>query len=118
MSNSFADLLGDFPTLEDALQETAETPDGTARSLTDVTETSDPAWEAVVSAMLDVSDLPATEYKQDLQLQADFDLHPIALFAVVSKLEEDLKVKLADAEVQQCVTLADLVKLAQAALGK
>lgn len=75
----------------------------------------DKVWETVVAAMLDVSDLPAADYRLDLRLQEDFDLHPIALFAVVSRIEDDLKVKLKDSEVTECQTLADLVALVKSA---
>lgn len=117
MSNSFADLLSDFPTSEPVVsaESSAETTTPTAQ---DVLETEDKVWEAVVAAMLDVADLPASDYRMDLRLREDFDLPPIALFAVVSNLEEELKVQLLDAEVLKCETLEDLVKLASIALGK
>ncbi|MDO5060453.1 MAG: phosphopantetheine-binding protein [Actinomycetaceae bacterium] len=113
MSNSFADLLGSDFLLPDE-ETTEEDSQGTLAETTDAT---DKIWETVVSAMLDVSDLPAENYQPQLELAADFDLHPIALYAVVSRIEEDLKIKLKDTEVQQARTLADLVELTAAALA-
>lgn len=113
MSNSFADLLGDdflFPKEE-------KTEVDSSNALAETTQATDRIWETVVSAMLDVSDLPAEKYQPQLELAADFDLHPIALFAVVSRIEEDLKIKLKDTEVQQARTLADLVDLTATALA-
>lgn len=108
MGTSIAELLGmqlpDEPVAEDNSNS-----EGDAKN-----PTGDKVWETVVSAMLEVSDLPAEHYQPQLSLKTDFDLHPIALFAVVSHIEEDLGIKLADQQILECQTLADLVALAKA----
>ncbi|MCS4484146.1 hypothetical protein NXS08_01390 [Gleimia sp. 6138-11-ORH1] len=122
MSNSFADLLGDsFPFSEETDATTsldADVFNGTGKtgvdSSRDAENTSqrEKVWEVIVAAMLDVSDFPAEDYHPQLELEADFDLFPIARYAVISRIEEDLKIKLKDTEVEKAKTLADLVELA------
>ena len=64
---------------------------------------------AVITALLAETDVPADQYKADLSLNEDFDLDTIGLYAVVASIEQDLKITMADKDVNAAQTLGDLL---------
>lgn len=114
MGISIAEMLGiDMPEEdEDAAASGSAEESGDAHG--DAAQ-SDAVQEAVVSAFLAESTLDAEAFRSDLSLVKDLDLDEIGLYAVVASVEDDLKITLKDADIEQLETLQDLVDLAREA---
>ena len=111
---SIADLLGDQlraglaqlvdPDASDAA------PDAAPASSERAVETAqDRAREAAMEAVLDEAELDPADARGELTLRGDLDMDDVSLYAVVARVEREAKVTLNDAQVQEWVTLADLL---------
>lgn len=111
---SIADLLGDqlragLAQLVDP-DASDEAPDGAAASSESAAETAqDRAREAAMEAVLDEAELDPADARGELTLRGDLDMDDVSLFAVVARVERDAKVTLHDSQVEEWVTLADLL---------
>ena len=111
---SIADLLGDqlragLAQLVDP-DASDEAPDAAAVSSESAAETAqDRAREAAMEAVLDEAELDPADARGELTLRGDLDLDDVSLYAIVARVECEAKVTLSDAQVEQWVTLSDLL---------
>lgn len=111
---SIADLLGDqllagFAQLVDP-DAFDEAPDAAPASSENAAETAqDRAREAAMEAVLDEADLDPADARGELTLRGDLDMDDVSLYAVVARVEREAKVALNDSQIEQRVTLADLL---------
>lgn len=111
---SIADLLGDqlragLAQLVDP-DASDEAPDAAAASSESAAETAqDRAREAAMEAVLDEAELDPADADGELTLRGDLDMDDVSLFAVVARVEREAKVTLHDSQVEEWVTLADLL---------
>ena len=111
---SIADLLGDqlragLAQLVDP-DASDEAPGAAPASFDASVETAqDRAREAAMEAVLDEAELDPADARGELTLRGDLDLDDISLYAVVARVEREAKVTLSDAQVEQWVTLSDLL---------
>ena len=111
---SIADLLGDqlragLAQLVDP-DASDEAPGAAPASSDSRVETArDRAREAAMAAVLDEAELDPASARGELTLRGDLDLDDVSLYAVVARVEREAKVTLSDAQVEQWVTLADLL---------
>ncbi len=111
---SIADLLGDqlragLAQLVDP-DASDEAPDAAAASSDASVETAqDRAREAAMEAVLDEAELDPADARGELTLRGDLDLDDVSLYAIVARVEREAKVTLSDAQVEQWVTLSDLL---------
>ena len=111
---SIADLLGDQ--LRAGLAQLVD-PDASAdasgaapaSSESRVDTTQDRAREAAMEAVLDEVELDPAAARGELTLRGDLDMDDVSLYAVVARVEREAKVALADAAIEEWVTLADLL---------
>ena len=111
---SIADLLGDQ--LRAGLAQLVD-PDASdeaagaapASSDASVETAQDRAREAAMEAVLDEAELDPTDARGELTLRGDLDLDDVSLYAIVARVEREAKVTLSDAQVEQWVTLSDLL---------
>ena len=111
---SIADLLGDQ--LRAGLAQLVdpdafdEAPDAAPASSENAAETAqDRAREAAMEAVLDEADLDPADARGELTLRGDLDMDDVSLYAVVARVEREAKVALNDSQIEQRVTLADLL---------
>lgn len=76
------------------------------------TPTSD---EVVLAAVLDECDLEPGDARGDLTLEGDLDLDELGRWAIATAVEHDLRVTLADADVESWGTLDDVLTAARMA---
>ena len=111
---SIADLLGDQlraglaqlvdPDVSD------EAPDAASASSESAVKTAqDRAREAAMEAVLDEAELDPADARGELTLRGDLDMDDVSLYAVIARVEREAKVTLNDAQIEQWVTLADLL---------
>ena len=111
---SIADLLGDqlragLAQLVDP-DASDEAPDAAAVSFESAAETAqDRAREAAMEAVLDEAELDPADARGELTLRGDLDMDDVSLYAVVARVEREAKVTLHDSQVEEWVTLADLL---------
>ena len=111
---SIADLLGDqlragLAQLVDP-DASDEAPDAAAASSESAAETAqDRAREAGMEAVLDEAELDPADARGELTLRGDLDMDDVSLFAVVARVEREAKVTLSDSQVEEWVTLSDLL---------
>ena len=111
---SIADLLGDqlragLAQLVDP-EASDEAPGAALASSEDAVETAqDRAREAAMEAVLDEAELDPADARGELTLRGDLDMDDVSLYAVVARVEREAKVALTDAQVEQRLTLADLL---------
>ena len=111
---SIADLLGDqlragLAQLVDP-DASDEAPDAASASSESVVETAqDRAREAAMEAVLDEAELDPADARGELTLRGDLDMDDVSLYAVVARVEREAKVTLNDSQIEQWVTLADLL---------
>lgn len=111
---SIADLLGDqlragLAQLVDP-DASDEAPDAAPASSESAAETvQDRAREAAMEAVLDEAELDPADARGELTLRGDLDLDDVSLYAIVARVEREAKVTLSDAQVEQWVTLSDLL---------
>mgnify|MGYP000945400105 FL=1 len=111
---SIADLLGDQLRAGLAQLVAPEAQDesaGAAQASSDasVETAQDRAREAAMEAVLDEAELDPADARGELTLRGDLDLDDVSLYAVVARVEREAKVTLSDAQVEQWVTLSDLL---------
>ena len=111
---SIADLLGDQ--LRAGLAQLVnpdvpdEAPDAAPASSESAAETAqDRAREAAMEAVLDEADLDPVDARGELTLRGDLDMDNVSLYAVVARVEREAKVTPNDYQIEQWVTLADLL---------
>ncbi|MFQ9341110.1 MAG: acyl carrier protein, partial [Actinomyces sp.] len=80
-----------------------------ASSETAVETAQDRAREAAMEAVLDEAELEPAQARGELTLCGDLDMDDVSLYAVVARVEREAKVTLSDAQVEEWVTLADLL---------
>ena len=111
---SIADLLGDqlragLAQLVDP-DASDDAPDAASASSESAVETAqDRAREAAMEAVLDEADLDPADARGELTLRGDLDMDDVSLYAVVARVEREVKVTLNDSQIEQWVTLADLL---------
>lgn len=111
---SIADLLGDqlragLAQLVDP-DASDEAPDAALASSERAVETAqDRAREAAMEAVLDEAELDPADARGELTLRGDLDMDDVSLYAVVARVEREAKVTLNDTQVEEWVTLADLL---------
>ena len=111
---SIADLLGDqlragLAQLVDP-DASDEAPGAAPASSDSTVETAqDRAREAAMAAVLDEAELDPASARGELTLRGDLDMDDVSLYAVVARVEREAKVTLNDAQVEEWVTLADLL---------
>ena len=111
---SIADLLGDqlragLAQLVDP-DASDEVPGAAPASSDSTVETAqDRAREAAMAAVLDEAELDPASARGELTLRGDLDMDDVSLYAVVARVEREAKVTLNDAQVEEWVTLADLL---------
>lgn len=111
---SIADLLGDQ--LRAGLAQLVD-PDASdevpgaasASSESAVATAQDRAREAAMEAVLDEAELDPADARGELTLRGDLDMDDVSLYAVIARVEREVKVTLNDAQIEQWVTLADLL---------
>ena len=87
-----------------------EAPDEAAAASESAAETAqDRAREAAMEAVLDEAELAPADARGELTLRGDLDMDDVSLFAVVARVEREAKVTLHDSQVEEWVTLADLL---------
>ena len=62
-----------------------------------------------MQAVLDEVELEPAQARGELTLRGDLDMDDVSLYAVVARVEREAKVTLTDAQVEEWVTLADLL---------
>ena len=67
------------------------------------------AREAAMEAVLDEAELDPAQARGELTLRCDLDMDDVSLYAVVARVEREAKVTLNDSQVEEWVTLADLL---------
>ena len=111
---SIADLLGDqlragLAQLVDP-DASDEMPGAAPASSESAVETAqDRAREAAMEAVLDEAELDPADARGELTLRGDLDMDDVSLYAVIARVEREVKVTLNDAQIEQWVTLADLL---------
>ncbi len=111
---SIADLLGDqlragLAQLVDP-DASDEVPGAAPASSENAVETAqDRAREAAMEAVLDEAELDPADARGELTLRGDLDMDDVSLYAVIARVEREVKVTLNDAQIEQWVTLADLL---------
>ena len=111
---SIADLLGDqlragLAHLVDP-EASEETPGAAPASSETAVETAqDRVREAAMEAVLDEAELDPAQARGELTLRGDLDMDDVSLYAVVARVEREAKVTLNDSQVEEWVTLADLL---------
>ena len=111
---SIADLLGDqlragLAQLVDP-DASDEVPGAAPASSESAVETAqDRAREAAMEAVLDEAELDPADARGELTLRGDLDMDDVSLYAVVARVEREANVTLNDAQIEQWVTLADLL---------
>ena len=111
---SIADLLGDqlragLAQLVDP-DASDEVPGAAPASSDSTVETAqDRAREAAMEAVLDEAELDPAQARGELTLRCDLDMDDVSLYAVVARVEREAKVTLNDSQVEEWVTLADLL---------
>ena len=111
---SIADLLGDqlragLAQLVDP-EASEETPGAAPASSGTAVETAqDRVREAAMEAVLDEAELDPAQARGELTLRGDLDMDDVSLYAVVARVEREAKVTLNDSQVEEWVTLADLL---------
>ena len=111
---SIADLLGDqlragLAQLVDP-DASDEAPDAASASSESAVETAqDRAREAAMEAVLDEAELDPADARGELTLRGDLDMDDVSLYAVIARVEREVKVTLNDSQIEQWVTLADLL---------
>ena len=111
---SIADLLGDqlragLAQLVDPEAQDESAGAAPASSDASVETAQDRAREAAMEAVLDEAELDPADARGELTLRGDLDMDDVSLYAVVARVEREVKVTLNDAQVQEWVTLADLL---------
>ncbi len=111
---SIADLLGDQlraglaqlvdPDVSDELPGAAP-----ASSESAVETAQDRARESAMEAVLDEAELDPADARGELTLRGDLDMDDVSLYAVIARVEREVKVTLNDAQIEQWVTLTDLL---------
>ena len=111
---TLADLLGDqlragLAQLVDP-EASEETPGAAPASSETAVETAqDRVREAAMEAVLDEAELDPAQARGELTLRCDLDMDDVSLYAVVARVEREAKVTLNDSQVEEWVTLADLL---------
>ena len=111
---SIADLLGDqlragLAQLVDPEAQDESAGAAPASSAASVETTQDRVREAAMEAVLDEAELDPADARGELTLRGDLDLDDVSLYAIVARVEREAKVTLNDAQIEQWVTLADLL---------
>ncbi len=111
---SIADLLGDqlragLAQLVDPEAQDESAAAAPASSDASVETAQDRAREAAMEAVLDEAELDPADARGELTLRGDLDLDDVSLYAVVARVEREAKVTLSDAQVEEWVTLSDLL---------
>ena len=111
---SIADLLGDqlragLAQLVDPEASDEALGAAPASSGAPVETAQDRAREAAMEAVLDEAELVPADARGELTLRGDLDMDDVSLYAVVARVEREAKVTLNDAQVEQWVTLEDLL---------
>ena len=111
---SIADLLGDqlragLAQLVDPEAQDESAGAAPASSDASVETTQDRAREAAMVAVLDEVELDPADARGELTLRGDLDMDDVSLYAVVARVEREAKVTLSDSQVEEWVTLADLL---------
>ena len=111
---SIADLLGDqlragLAQLVDPEAQDESAGAAPASSDASVETAQDRAREAAMEAVLDEAQLDPSDARGELTLRGDLDMDDVSLYAVVARVEREAKVTLNDSQVEEWVTLADLL---------
>ena len=111
---SIADLLGDqlragLAQLVDPEAQDESAGAAPASSDASVETAQDRACEAAMEAVLDEAELDPADARGELTLRGDLDMDDVSLYAVVARVEREAKVMLNDSQVEELVTLADLL---------
>ena len=111
---SIADLLGDqlragLAQLVDPEAQDESAGAAPASSAASVETTQDRVREAAMEAVLDEAELDPADARGELTLRGDLDMDDVSLYAVIARVEREVKVTLNDAQIEQWVTLADLL---------
>ena len=111
---SIADLLGDqlragLAQLVDPEAQDESAGAAPASSDASVETAQDRAREAAMEDVLDEAQLDPSDARGELTLRGDLDMDDVSLYAVVARVEREAKVTLSDAQVEQWVTLLDLL---------
>ena len=111
---SIADLLGDQLRAglaqlidPDASDEAPGAAPASSESAVDTAQ--DRAREAAMEAVLDEAELDPADARGELTLRGDLDMDDVSLYAVVARVEREAKVTLNASQVEEWVTLADLL---------
>ena len=111
---SIADLLGDQLRAglaqlvdPDASDEMPGAAPASSESAVEIAQ--DRAREAAMEAVLDEAELDPADARGELTLRGDLDMDDVSLYAVVARVEREAKVTLSDSQVEEWVTLADLL---------
>ena len=111
---SIADLLGDqlragLAQLVDPEAQDESAGAAPASSAASVETTQDRVREAAMEAVLDEAELDPADARGELTLRGDLDMDDVSLYDVVARVEREAKVTLNDSQVEEWVTLADLL---------
>ena len=122
---SIADLLGDqlragLAQLVDPDSEAEGHGDAQASSSAagESTSAQERAREAAMEAVLDEADLAPENARAELTLRGDLDMDDVSLYAVVARVERELKVGFSDAQIEGWQTLGDLLDAAATAASQ
>ena len=111
---SIADLLGDqlragLAQLVDPEASDEATGAAPASDLERPSDACERARVIAMEAVLDEADLDPVDARGELTLRGDLDMDDVSLYAVVARVEREAKVTLNDSQIEQWVTLADLL---------
>ena len=103
---SIADLLGDQ--LRAGLAQLVD-PDASDEAPDAAPASSESAAETAQDRARDEAELDPADARGELTLRGDLDMDDVSLYAVVARVEREAKVTLNDTQVEEWVTLADLL---------
>lgn len=103
MGQSLADLLGPALTAAEAAQGEPTQPEEHP-----ATAETDPLWNALRHALGEATGADRETISEDWKLVEDGDLHPIARYGVVAKIESEFKLATRDKDVDSAQTAGQL----------
>ena len=68
-------------------------------------------FEKIAKIIEDVSDIPQDEIEETSSFMDDLDLSSLEIMSIVSKIEKEFSIKVAEQELLKVETVSDMVKL-------
>ena len=68
-------------------------------------------FEKIAKIIADVADIPQDEIEETSSFMDDLDLSSLEIMSIVSKIEKEFSIKVAEQELLKVETVSDMVKL-------